>query len=159
MKNWFRKVAIATASILCIIGCKKEEAPPPPPPEVKVANVLQKTVPIYVENIGETVGASDVEIRARVAGFLESIDFEEGSLVRKNQLLYTIDPKPYEADLATATGHVAEANARFAKAKQDVARYKPLVELNAISRQEYETSVAAQDAAAASVRSGARNGR
>lgn len=151
MKDWFRRAAIATASILCIIGCKKEEAPPPPPPEVKVANVLQKTVPIYVENIGETVGASDVEIRARVAGFLESIDFEEGSLVHKNQLLYTIDPKPYEADLATATGHVAEANARFAKAKQDVERYKPLVELNAISRQEYETSVAAQDAAAASV--------
>lgn len=151
MKNWFQRAATAIACILFIIGCQKKEAPAPPPPEVKVATVLQRTVPIYVENIGETVGASDVEIRARVAGFLESVNFDEGSLVHKNQLLYTIDPKPYEAELATASGHMAEAEARLAKAKQDVARYKPLVELNAISRQEYDTAVAAQDAAAASV--------
>lgn len=151
MKNWFQRAAMAIACILCLIGCQKKEAPAPPPPEVKVATVLQKNVPIYVENIGETVGASDVEIRARVAGFLESIDFEEGSLVHKNQLLYTIDPKPYEASLATAQGQVAEAEARLSKAKTDVARYKPLVELNAVSRQEYDTAVSAQDAAAASV--------
>lgn len=145
----------ATLTIGCIMfffACqKKEVAPPPPPPEVKVASVLQKTVPIYVENIGETIGATDVEIRARVEGFLESVDFEEGALVKKNQLLYSIDPKPYEANLASARGRVAEAAASYSKAHQDVARYKPLVELNAISREQYETAISAEQAAAASL--------
>lgn len=151
MKDMFQRAVLAIPCILFIVACHEKEAPPPPPPEVKVAVVLQKTVPIYVENIGETSGATDVEIRARVEGFLQSIDFEEGSLVKKGQLLYTIDPKPYEASLATSKGRTAEAQAQLSKAQQDVARYKPLVELNAISRQEYETAVSAQQAAAASL--------
>lgn len=152
MKEFFQRAVLAILCVLFVVGCqKKEEAPPPPPPEVKVAVVLQKTVPIYVENIGETIGASDVEIRARVQGFLESVNFEEGSFVTKGQLLYTIDPQQYEANLATARGQTAQAQAQLSKAQADVARYKPLVELNAISRQEYETAVSAQEAAAAAL--------
>lgn len=152
MKASLQRITLAISCILFFSACeKKEEAPPPPPPEVKVAVVLQKTVPIYVENIGETIGATDVEVRARVEGFLQSVNFEEGSLVQKGQLLYTIDPQNYEATLATARGRTAEAQARLSKAQQDVARYKPLVELNAISREEYETSVSAEQAAAAAV--------
>lgn len=152
MKAISLRAVLVIVCALFVISCqKKEEAPPPPPPEVKVAVVLQKTVPIYVENIGETIGATDVEIRARVQGFLESVNFEEGSFVTKGQLLYTIDPQQYEADLATAKGQTAQAQAQLSKAQADVARYKPLVELNAISRQEYDTAVSAEEAAAAAL--------
>ena len=74
-------------------GCAKKEAPAPQPPDVKVATVLQKDVPVYVEAIGQTRGSTEVEVRARVEGFIESVDFQEGHPVRKGQLLYTIDPQ------------------------------------------------------------------
>src|SRR5574339_762378 len=80
-------------------GCAKKEAPPPPPPEVKAATVLQKDVPIYGEAIGQTRGSTEIEVRARVEGFLQSVDFKEGSQVRKGQLLYTIDSRPFEASV------------------------------------------------------------
>jgi membrane fusion protein (multidrug efflux system) len=152
MKDLLQITSLTFICTLFVISCGKKEAPPaPPPPEVKVAAALQKTVPVYVENIGETLGAADVEIRARVEGFLETVNFQEGSFVSKGQLLYTIDPQPLNAALAQASGQLAESQARLAKAQQDVARYKPLVEQNAISREEYETSVSAEEAAAASV--------
>jgi membrane fusion protein (multidrug efflux system) len=132
-------------------GCGKKEAPAPPPPDVKVASVLQKDVPIYVEAIGETRGSSEIEVRARVEGFIESVEFLEGNPVRKGQLLYRIDPRPFEAALAQSKGQLAEAEAQLARAKQDVVRYEPLVAKNAISRQEYETAVAVQRAAVAAV--------
>lgn len=142
---------ILIGAALILAACEKEAPPPPPPPEVKAATVLQKDVPIYVEAIGETRGSTEIEIRARVEGFIESVDFEEGSFVRKGQLLYTIDPRPYEATLAQARGALAVAEADLIRTHQDVARYKPLVEKNAISRQEYETAVALEQASAAAV--------
>lgn len=138
-------LAIATAS------CGKKEAPAPQPPDVKVASVLQKDVPIYVEAIGQTRGSTEIEVRARVEGFIQTIDFKEGNPVRKGQLLYTIDPSQYQAALAQAKGTLAEAEAQLARARQDVVRYEPLVAKNAISRQEYETAVVVQRAAEASV--------
>jgi len=152
MKDVIQRTSLAFFCALLVFGCqKKEETAAPPPPDVKVAEVLQRTVPIYVENVGETVGASDIEIRARVEGFLQTVNFQEGSFVKKGDLLYTIDPQPLRASLAQAQGRVAEAQAQLSKAQQDVARYKPLVEKNAISREEYETSVSAEQAASASV--------
>ncbi len=142
---------LVLASLLASFGCAKKEAPPPQPPEVKAATVLQKDVPIYVEAIGQTRGSTEIEVRARVEGFLETVDFKEGTPVRKGQLLYTIDPRPLEASLAQAKGVLAEAQAQLARARQDVVRYEPLVAKNAISRQEYETAVAVQAAAQASV--------
>lgn len=90
--------------IICLVlpvamACSKKEAPPPPPPEVQVAEVVQKDVPIYIELVGSTLGSEDVEIRARVEGYLVSILFTEGSFVRKGQPLYKIDSKPFEAAL------------------------------------------------------------
>lgn len=136
---------------LTLAGCKSEAPAPPPPPDVKVAEVLQRDVPVYVEGIGETRGSTEIEIRARVEGFIESVDFEEGTFVRKGQLLYTIDPKPFEAALSQARGALAVAEADLARAHQDVARYEPLVAKNAISREQYETAVAVERAAAAGV--------
>jgi membrane fusion protein (multidrug efflux system) len=144
-------VALLGLSGTVAAGCRKQEAPPPPVPEVKAATVLQRDVPIFVEAIGQTRGSTEIEVRARVEGFLQSVDFKEGSYVRKGDLLYTIDPQPFEANLAQARGKLAEAEAQLARAHQDVVRYEPLVKKNAISRQEYETAVAVERAAQAAV--------
>jgi membrane fusion protein, multidrug efflux system len=146
-------MALVLASLLAAsAGCKKkEEAPPPPPPEVKVATVVQRDVPVYIDVIGQTRGSTEIEVRARVEGYLESVDFKEGSFVRKGQLLYTIDRRPLQAAVAQARGVEAEAQAQLARAHQDVVRYEPLVAKNAISRQDYETSVQVERAAKASV--------
>ena len=144
--------ALVLASLLASAGCGEKEAPPPPPPpEVKVAPVVQRDVPVYIEVIGQTRGSTEIEVRARVEGYLESVDYWEGSFVRKGQLLYTLDPRPFQANVAQARGVQAEAEAQLARARQDVVRYEPLVAKNAISRQEYETAVQVQRAAEASV--------
>lgn len=142
-------------SFSLIMGCEKEKkaAAPPPPPEVKVSKVLQKTTPVYKEFVGQTRGQTEVEIRARVEGFLETVNFKEGSFVKKGQLLYTIDKKPLEAKLDQAKGNFAQVNAALSKAQQDVARFKPLMQQNAIPRQDYDTAVSQELAAKANVQS------
>ena len=82
------------ALVAVLAGCNggKEPPPAPPPPDVKVAVVLQRDVPVHVEAIGETRGNTEIEIRARVEGFIETVDYKEGSVVTKGQLLYSIDP-------------------------------------------------------------------
>jgi membrane fusion protein (multidrug efflux system) len=141
--------------LLLLIGAACEKSPKvtptPPPPEVKVAAVLQRDVPTYVEVIGETRGNTEIEIRARVEGFIESVDYKEGTPVTKGQLLYTIDPRPFQARVMTSRASQAEAEAQLARARQDVVRYEPLVAKNAISREEYETAVALEKAAVAVV--------
>src|SRR5262245_57089786 len=107
------------ALALSLAACAKEQPPPPPVPEVKAATVLQRDVPIYVEAIGQTRGSTEIEVRARVEGFLQTVDFQEGMPVRKGQLLYTIDPQPFEANLAQAKGKLAESEAQYARAHQD----------------------------------------
>jgi len=134
-----------------LVGCGAQEPLAPPPVDVKVATVLQKDVPIYIEAVGQTRGSTEIEVRARVEGYLESIDYREGSPVKKGDLLYTIDSQPFEAALARAQGLLAGAVADHARARQDVTRYAPLVAKNAISRQDYETAVEVERAAAAQV--------
>jgi membrane fusion protein, multidrug efflux system len=148
-----RKMGIGALGAAALIGvaCGTKQAPPPPPPEVKVATVLQRDVPIYVEAIGQTRGSTEIVLRARVEGFIQTIDFKEDTPVRKGQLLYTIDPRPFEAVVAKARGQLAEAEARLARATQDVVRYEPLAAKNAISRQDYETALVVQRAAEAAV--------
>jgi membrane fusion protein, multidrug efflux system len=132
-------------------ACKKPVAVAPAPPEVYVAAVVQKDVPVYLDLVGQTEGSQDVDVRARVEGFLETMNFREGSFVRKGALLYRIDPKPFEAALAAARADKATAEARLAKANNDVARYTPLVAKQAVSQQELDNARAAQDAARSQV--------
>src|SRR5262245_60066788 len=150
-----RLVARGSISFLLLLlpscGGEPKAAATPPPPEVKVAEVLQRDVPVYVEAIGETRGNTEIEIRARVEGFIESVDYKEGSLVQKDQVLYTLDAQPFQANLAGTKAALAESEAQYARAHQDVVRYEPLVAKNAISRQEYETAVAVEKAAVAAV--------
>jgi membrane fusion protein (multidrug efflux system) len=133
------------------VGCDKKEPPPPPPPEVQVAEVVQKDVPIYIELVGATLGSEDVEIRARVEGYLVSMKFTEGSFVRKGQLLYEIDSQPFEAALAEAKANLTTASARLEKTNNDVNRLTPLAKEKAVSQQELDNALSAREAAQAQV--------
>jgi len=123
----------------------------PPPPEVYVAAVVQQDVPEYLELVGQTDGYQDVDIRARVEGYLETMQYQEGSFVRKGDTLYQIDRKPLEAALDQAIADKSTAEARLTKATNDVARYTPLVVKQAVSRQELDDAKSAQQASRAQV--------
>ena len=147
---------LATAAVagLLLGACNKPPAAPPPLPEVSVGPVVKKDVPVYLEVVGQTLGSEDIEIRARVEGYVQRVSFAEGSFIRRGELLYVIDPKPYEAALSGATADLAAAQARLEKAKNDVARYTPLAAIQAVSRQELDNAVAAQNSETAHVDAG-----
>jgi membrane fusion protein, multidrug efflux system len=147
------KAAAAALSFLTLAAACTEPPPAaaPAPAEVLVADIVQRDVPVYLELVGQTLGYQNVEIRARVEGYLTDMAFQEGSLVRKGDLLYEIDRKPLEAVLAQARADQATAEARLAKANNDVARYRPLVAKQAVSQRELDDAVAQQDAATSQV--------
>ena len=140
------------ALALVAAGCEKA-APPaaPPPPDVYVTAVVKRDVPVYLELVGQTLGFQDVELRARVEGFLETMTFREGSFVKRGDLLYEIDPQSLVAQRAQAQADQVAAEARLAKATNDVNRYTPLVAKQAVSKRELDDAVAEQDAARAQV--------
>jgi membrane fusion protein, multidrug efflux system len=124
-------------------GCKEPPPPPPPPPEVVVQPVDVRDTPVQAEFTGEIRGGEDVEVRARVAGYLQSQNYDEGTVVRKGQLLFLIDPKPFEAT-------AARARALHTRAEIQVNRLRPLVADNAVSQQDLDNAVAAEEASRAS---------
>lgn len=136
--------------LLGVAACGKQEKPVAPPPEVQVAVPEQRDVPAYIELVAQAQGKQDVDIRARVEGYLDSVNFSEGSFVKKGDLLYQIDPKPLQADLA-------KAQANLTKAKNDVNRLRPLAAQQAVSQQELDNAVSAYDAAKAQAELAALN--
>ena len=124
METLTRNTRLAAVLLAAALGPACEEAAPvvAAPPEVYVADVIQKDVPVYLELVGQTAGSQDVEIRARVEGFLETVNFREGSFVGAGTLLYRIDRKPLEAILAAARADQATAEARLDRADNDVKR-------------------------------------
>jgi membrane fusion protein (multidrug efflux system) len=137
--------------LLLLISCGKKELKEIPPPSVQVIKVLQTNVPIPNDFTGQTYGYKDIPIRARVDGFLTGIYFEEGSTVKKGQLLYTIDPEQYKAIEASHLSNLAEAQTMLAKAESDVNRYRPLAAINAVSQSDLDAAEAQYGAAQASV--------
>ncbi len=137
---------------VALAACDKGPPPaPPPPPEVTVGPVVQQDVPIYQEVVGQTTGTQDVEIRARVEGYLQRVAFREGTIVNKGELLYVIDPQTFEAAISGAKADLATAQARLDKTNNDVARYTPLAKVQAVSQQELDNAISAQAAATAMV--------
>lgn len=124
---------------------------PPPPPQVSFVVVESRAVPISFDFVGVTEASKVVEIRARVRGFLESREFEEGSLVQEGTRLFQIDPRPFEADLEIAKAQVAQAEARLKLAEKEVARLKSVSVPGAIAQTDVDKQVAEQTNAAASL--------
>jgi membrane fusion protein (multidrug efflux system) len=139
------------ALIIFATSCNETEKKAPPPPEIKVVNVIHKDTPIYKEFVGQMFGLKDIPIRARVQGFLEGIFFNEGLAVKKGQLLYTIDPQPFMAEVAAKESGLAEAKTLLVNAENELARYKPLAETNAVSKSDLDAAQATRDAAVSSV--------
>lgn len=151
MKHTFYSFILLAALASILPACKEKAASQLPPPNVEVVEVIQQNVAIMEEFVGQTYGLFDISIQARVDGFLEGMFFEEGRRVRKDQLLYTIESEPYEAKVATARGHLAEAHTHLVKAESDLTRIRPLAEKNAVSQSDLDAAVAQRDAALASV--------
>jgi membrane fusion protein (multidrug efflux system) len=134
-------------------GDKKREvtAAVTPPPAVVVAEVVQRTVPIYSEFVAQTDARETVEIRARVQAFLDAQHFTEGTIVKKGQLLFTLDKREYQAKLQQAKAELEIALARLGKAETDERRLKPLAERKAVPQQDYDNAAANLASARAAV--------
>ncbi|WP_454742340.1 efflux RND transporter periplasmic adaptor subunit [Cupriavidus necator] len=147
--------AVAALSALALTACgeKKAAGGPPPPPEVGVVTVTPSAVAVVNELPGRLEGVRTAEVRARVEGVVLSRNYTEGGEVKAGQVMFRIDPAPYQATLASAQAALqrAEANAVSARLKAD--RYKPLVAVNAVSKQEYDEAVASAGQANADVAS------
>lgn len=170
-------VSLLTVSSIASIGCKSkgtQTAAPPAPPAVVVVPVAQRTVPIYSEYVGQTQADDTVQLRARVEGVLQKVYFREGMPVRKGQLLFTIDKRPFEAalqsakamalkavsdlaqaqqrtDVLQAQAELADAQAVLTRADQDVNRLAPLAKEKAVTEQDLDAAMANQKSAKASV--------
>jgi membrane fusion protein (multidrug efflux system) len=167
-------VALLVATAAACDRGKSAEKAAPPPPAVVVAEVVQRTVPIVRDFTARTEAVPTVEVRARIAGVLERVMFEEGTQVKAGETLFLIQPEEYAAALETARAQLAKAQADatrardasiiarsqaqldqrkadLEKASRDVARYRPLAEARAIPQQDLDTAQASEKVAAAGV--------
>jgi membrane fusion protein (multidrug efflux system) len=170
-----RQTAVAIAIAITILGsgaCRAKETTQPEPPKVTVFEVTPTSVPIYDEFVGQTDAPTNVEIRARVEGYVDKIAFEEGSIVSQGALLYVLDRRPYLAALENAKAERAKGLAQLAKAKesveliraqasldaseadlvnaeQNLARVRPLAAERAVTQAQLDEAVARQKAAQA----------
>ncbi len=145
------EMAFVAAAVFCFAGCKEKPRAATPPPLVEVAFVTQADVPIYHEWIGALDGWVNATIRAQVSGYLLAQDYREGDAIKKGDLLFQIDPRPFQALLDQAGGQLAQAQARLGKTELDVNRYAPLVKERAVSQEEYDDAVQADLEAKAAV--------
>jgi RND family efflux transporter MFP subunit len=151
LPSWFELCVLAVCAFpLC--GCKKKKPPPPPPPEVFVITIQPRDVPIYKEWIGSLDGLVNAQIRAQVTGYLLDQKYSEGRFVKKGDLMFEIDPRPFEAALQQAQAKLLQDQAQESKTRWDVERYEPLAKQNAISQQEFNDAVQAYRAAQAQVK-------
>lgn len=143
---------ILALAVIGLSACKEKPHPAPPgPPAVEVATVTQADVPIYHEWIGVLDGFVNARIRAQVTGYLQAQNYKEGDPIKKGDLLFEIDPRPFRAAHDQAKGQLAQAEARLGKTELAVKRYGPLVKAQAISQEEYDDAVQANLEARAAV--------
>jgi membrane fusion protein (multidrug efflux system) len=125
----------------------------PPAPEVRVAPVIQQDVPVYTDWVATLDGYVNAEMRPQVSGYIIKQNYEEGSLVRKGQALFEIDPRPFQAALDRAKGDLAQAQAQLGKSSLDVKRDTPLAEARAIAQSQLDNELQAKLGAEAAVES------
>lgn len=134
---------LLAAGAIALSGCSSEAttAAAPVPASVSVAAALERQVVEWDDFTGRLEAVESVEIRPRVAGYIESVNFEEGSLVHKGDLLFVIDPRPYKAELDKAAAELTRARAGAELARSDVARSEKLLSIRAVSQEEYDQRV------------------
>jgi RND family efflux transporter MFP subunit len=143
------RLILAGLIAISATGCGARGPPPPPPPVVAAAHPLQREVVDWDDYVGRFEAIQDVQVRPRVSGQVTRIAFREGVEVKRGQFLFEIDPRPFRAALAQAQGQAARAEATLANAKTELARAKELLQVQSVSREEYEQKLAAERSAAA----------
>ncbi len=141
-------------ALSCISACSGGKSEPPPkaaPVPVTVGTVAQKTVPVEVKTIGNVEAYASVSVKARVGGELKKVHFQEGQEVRQGDLLFTIDPRPYQAVLKEAQAKLARDQALLKKAQDDARRYAQLIKSDLISREQHDQVMANAQALGATV--------
>ncbi len=138
--------------VIVMPGCGKEKAAPQVA-VVEVADVVQKDVPIFAEWVGTLDGMVNATIRAQVQGYLIKQNYKEGDPVKKDQVLFEIDPRTFQATLDQAKGELGRTEARWNQTKANLARIKPLAAQNAVSQKDLDDAIAAEQSAQASVQS------
>jgi RND family efflux transporter MFP subunit len=145
-----RSAILLTVAATLTMGCQKApEVAPPAPPEVTVDTPQQRDVTVFQEFVGTTEAFKSVNIRARVQGFLDTMHFEPSSFVRKGELLFVIEPEPFEAQRDRAAAGLKAAEAGLARAESDLDRLEQAVQTNAVSQQEVTRARAERDQASA----------
>ena len=137
--------------LMAAAGCKKKAAPTPPP-EVRVITLTPTNVPIFEEWIGTLDGFVNAQIHAQVTGYLLAQNYREGSEVKKSDLLFQIDPRPFQAGLDQALAKLSQDKAQAGKTEEDVKRFTPLAQEQAISQEQLDDAVQANLAADALVK-------
>jgi RND family efflux transporter MFP subunit len=148
---------VAAVLVVSALGCsdgKVRASAPPPPPVVEVAPVIQKDVPVQGEWVGTLEGFVNAQIQPQVSGYLIRQDYQEGALVRRGQLLFEIDPRPFQAVLDQAKGQLAQAEAQMANAELNVKRDIPEAEAHAIPQSQLDTDTQSLRGAKAAVETG-----
>jgi RND family efflux transporter MFP subunit len=150
-----KRLSAAVVGLLTAVsaGCERrvDSAPAPPVPKVEVTSVIQKDVPIEGEWVGTLEGYVNAQISPQVSGYLIRQDYKEGALVRKGQILFEIDPRPFQAALDQAKGQLAQAEARMANADINVKRDIPEAEAHAIPQSQLDTDTQSLRGAKAAV--------
>jgi RND family efflux transporter MFP subunit len=142
--------------LLAITACSRgnvHAAAKPPVPEVRVAPVIQQDVPVFSEWVATMDGYVNAQIRPQVSGYIIKQEYKEGSLVRKGQVLFEIDPRPFKAALDRAKGDLAQAQAQLGKSILDVERDTPLAEARAIAKSQLDNEIQAKRGAQAAIES------
>jgi RND family efflux transporter MFP subunit len=146
-------LAALPTAVFLVAGCGSPKAAPVVPiSEVEVASVLQKDVPIFSEWVATLDGYVNAQIQPQVAGYVIRQTYKEGSFVRKGQILFQIDPRPFQALLDQAKAQFAQAQAQLGKTEMDVNRDTPLAKERAIAQSQLDNDVQAQQAAKATVK-------
>jgi RND family efflux transporter MFP subunit len=139
---------------LAMLGCgRTQAATPSPPPEVRVVPVVQQDVPVYSEWVATLDGYVNAQVRPQVSGYIIKQNYKEGSLVRKGEVLFEIDPRPFQAALDRAKGDLAQAQAQLGKSTLDVERDTPLAEARAIAKSQLDNEIQAKLGAQALIES------
>ncbi|MCU0364036.1 MAG: efflux RND transporter periplasmic adaptor subunit, partial [Bacteroidales bacterium] len=146
-------ILLAISAVIAVSCNGKKEVQTAAPIEVPVVRVMQQNILLESEYAGQTYGESDVEIRARVEGWVTGMPFREGSMVTKGQILYTIDDLPYRNNVDKASAALAEAQTAFIKAENDLGRIEPLAKIGAVSQRELVAAQASFSSAKAMVES------
>jgi RND family efflux transporter MFP subunit len=151
------RISVIAFTLVLLTGCEQNTFVPPPPPKVEVAVPVQKSITRYLDATGNTAAIKNVDLVARVQGFLQSINYQDGSFVKQGTTLFTIEPETYKLKLEQAQAAETGAQASLKQAEADFKRQSDLVQRQAVSQATLDTSTSTRDNAQANLQQAQAN--